>query len=543
LQSLTFDIVILGAGFVGSSAALAFTKCGFKVAFINKYHHPMFSVGESTTPELNNRLKRLAKRLDCWEFEAISSYRDIKKRSLAINTMPKESFCFLHHRVGKSADPDDEVFYQTSPWPKGPDHQFQRDDVDDFLCLSAISYGASYFSDSLVKCICEVEDGWKIQLEREGVEFQLEGQFLVDASGRDSLFVKQLELDREYEGFMNSGTIFTHMTGLNSADKVMKYDKMIRRDFSTQHHYADGHWLWIIPLSENHTSIGLVRDNNFVSVPFGDPQAYFDQFIAKYPTLSKIFENTTRIRPWVVSERMQYSTKTSIGKRFVLTPNTAGFIDPLLSTGLALNISAIERLLDLIKKAFDTGDFRLEKFESYDRCIQTEIKYIDKVIHTHFLTFNNPRNFEFASIVQKYCFMSSLGGLDKLNDSSDQSFCLWRLDLKPLQDFINDTHSYILSREKSLNAEDLKETMAKHPYAKIMSPKIMDISTPGMHYVTIRLVIGQILKGRGEKVNLFLRVGDVCRLIWRFITHSRIKDKQNPMKGMRMRGLLSLFKS
>ena len=63
-QIKEYDILIAGSGFAGSLLALILDRCGFRVCLVEKYRHPRFAIGESSTPIADMVLRELSKRYD-----------------------------------------------------------------------------------------------------------------------------------------------------------------------------------------------------------------------------------------------------------------------------------------------------------------------------------------------------------------------------------------------------------------------------------------------------------------------------------------------
>jgi FADH2 O2-dependent halogenase len=63
------------------------------------------------------------------------------------------------------------------------------------------------------------------------------------------------------------------------------------------------------------------------------------------------------IRPFTHVPRLSFRSGKSAGRRWVLLPSAAGFVDPLFSTGFALTLLGIGRLAENIQHHWDTADF------------------------------------------------------------------------------------------------------------------------------------------------------------------------------------------
>ena len=64
IEHVDADVAVIGSGFAGSLVSLALTRCGRRVAMIERGRHPRFAIGESSTPLANLLLEELADRYE-----------------------------------------------------------------------------------------------------------------------------------------------------------------------------------------------------------------------------------------------------------------------------------------------------------------------------------------------------------------------------------------------------------------------------------------------------------------------------------------------
>jgi FADH2 O2-dependent halogenase len=73
-------------------------------------------------------------------------------------------------------------------------------------------------------------------------------------------------------------------------------------------------------------------------------------------------------------------------------PHTAGFIDPLHSTGIAQTLCGIERLAPLLAAHWDQPSLSAE-LENYGRTLATEITFVDRLVSACYATRRDFRQF------------------------------------------------------------------------------------------------------------------------------------------------------
>ena len=117
-------------------------------------------------------------------------------------------------------------------------------------------------------------------------------------------------------------------------------------------------WFWVIPFN-NHPlstnpiiSVGLTIDpRRYPKPPNMSPEQEFNEFVNLYPSVAEQFKDGKAVRPWVSTERLQYSSKQTIGHRYCLMSHASGFVDPLFSRGMFNTVEVIQTLVDPLLEA------------------------------------------------------------------------------------------------------------------------------------------------------------------------------------------------
>lgn len=157
-----FDVAIVGGGPAGSTLGLLLARSGCSVAVLERTDHSDFRIGESLPPAVEPRLRRLA----LWE------------RVVATRPQPVAGVL--------SAWGSDELHsssFITSPQLQG--WHIDRSRFDAALSAAAEQAGARVFRRCAVQGLMRTQSGsWLLDLASEPERWQLEAQFVVDASGR-----------------------------------------------------------------------------------------------------------------------------------------------------------------------------------------------------------------------------------------------------------------------------------------------------------------------------------------------------------------------
>jgi FADH2 O2-dependent halogenase len=323
-------------------------------------------------------------------FEAVQS-------KISTNCGVKRNFGFLYHRKGRRHDMTER---NELPIPKitNTENHFFRQDVDAWMMNVALKYGARLVPNTRVSSF-EFEDDGVTVLTEDGDTWR--AKFIVDASGFRSPLAAQLNL-RETPSRLrhHSRSLFTHMVD------VTPYDELVRPrgghgnhqpwNEGTLHHLFEGGWLWVIPFN-NHVratnalvSVGLSLDPR-IHPKREDltPEEEFRSFIADYPDIQKQFVNARSVREWVSTDRLQYSSKQTVGHRWCMTSHAAGFIDALFSRGLSNTFEIVNALGWRILDALRDDDFSVERFEFVQELEQGLLDFNDELVANAYTSFQD----------------------------------------------------------------------------------------------------------------------------------------------------------
>lgn len=189
-------------------------------------------------------------------------------------------------------------------------------------------------------------------------------RWVVDASGRNRLLPRQLELRRANEHHCNAAwfRVATEIDVGRWSDDPTWQGRIVEGDraMSTNHLMGEGYWVWLIRLGSGATSVGIVADPAFHR---------FDEF----NTLDKarawlrrhepqcadvVADSDDLIRDFRVMRKYSHgATKVFDGQsRWCLTGDSGVFLDPLYSSGLDLVAIGNGLITDMISRDLDGED-------------------------------------------------------------------------------------------------------------------------------------------------------------------------------------------
>lgn len=397
------DVIVLGGGLAGTVTALCLVRQGLRVVILDKGTHPRFALGESTTTPSSLWIKMLAERYDVPELHHITTAEGVR-RHVAPTSGVKSNFGFLYHEPGaetvaqawQAVIPHAEFSDEDQGPPQSSEMHYFRQDVDAYLWSKALEAGAVGLLGTEVQRIGFRDDGVTVELASgEGIR----GGFVVDATGYRSVVADQLELrDATPRMRTNSRTLFTHMSGVLPYEDVDDGPSPLAPwSQGTLHHFFDGGWMWVIPFdnyagSENPVcSVGLSFDNSrFPRDPAVGPEEAWASFLDQYPSVRRQFAKAKPVRPWIETDRLQYTSRKCVGDRFWLTAHAAGAVDALYSMGNINTFQSIATGVRLVLEAFERGTFTEAHFQPLQRLTDNLLRFQDRIVYGSYVGFRSP---------------------------------------------------------------------------------------------------------------------------------------------------------
>ncbi|NQV26571.1 MAG: tryptophan 7-halogenase [Rhodopirellula sp.] len=408
----SFDFVVIGSGFAGSLLACILQSRGRRVAIIDRSGHPRFAIGESSTPAASLILSGLADQYDLPWLRPFAKYGTWKKSYPNITTGRKRGFSYFQHEPGQPFQPrgdhSNELLAAASSSDAVSDTQWLRSDVDAFFFRKACESGVASFQNSQISDLHQSQTGWIVEInESAGQQIagsrMLSASFLIDASGAGQVLAKHLNIkDQSDQLATSSRAIFAHVTGLPEWHAILEQatpgsaaDHPFHCDHAAQHHVLEEGWMWWLRFDSDVTSVGLVLDNresgsSTVTSPNSPANSShsdteFFRIINRYPSLSDAFLSATVVAPLdqpVQTQRLQRLAGHITGDNWAMLPHTAGFIDPLHSTGIAHSLAGVEQLASILLTTTASADNQLlaSTLRRYGSTIREELTLIDQIV-------------------------------------------------------------------------------------------------------------------------------------------------------------------
>lgn len=301
------DILIIGAGPSGMVSAAYLHARGIKVKVVEKAFFPRFSIGESLIPQCMDNLEE-AGLLDA-----------LKK----VGFQKKFGARFIKgEQVGE--------FDFSQKYGTGWDWTWQvpRADFDKVLSDEVQDQGVEILFNTEVvnvaflgsKSITTIRD------QAKGLS-EIHADFIIDASGFGRVLAKQLNLEARPQISAHS-SIFTHIF---EPDRP----KGKEGELITFEVLDTGVWFWYFPFSNGNSSLGFVAPNDWFENFSKDNARAMQEMLGKLDFYKFRFDKY----PFLFSprriENISRNVKDFYGEGFVLTGNSAEFLDPVFSSGVS----------------------------------------------------------------------------------------------------------------------------------------------------------------------------------------------------------------
>jgi tetracycline 7-halogenase / FADH2 O2-dependent halogenase len=328
---------------------------GYDVVLLERGTHPRFAIGESSTPLANLSLERLGIRYgleDCYNLAThgrwLAHFPEIR-RGL------KRGFTYYrHHPDQPFADrglDSERLLVAASPHDSLSDTHWLRADVDHHFVREAVAAGVDYRDGVELTSAHVAPDSVRVSGSRDGNQFELRANFLIDASGPGGFLARQLSipsgLDRTET---RAAIVFSHFDGVRLMKDVVPGmpDGPYPDDWAAVHHIIDEGWMYSLRFDDGVTSAGFLltpRGAAALNSPNATQAAsLWHAQLQRYPTLASAFAEATPLMPIAFRPVIQHRLTRAAGERWAMMPHAYAFVDPLFSTGIAWGLRAVERL-------------------------------------------------------------------------------------------------------------------------------------------------------------------------------------------------------
>ena len=309
------DVIIIGAGPGGATAAALLAQQGVRVSLLDKEAFPRFHIGESLLP------------CDLALFERLGL--DMR----ALGFLYKGGAEFFDERTGDHAT---YLFKDGLPGTPGYAYQVDRARFDQAVLERALAAGAEFESGVRVSQIEPDASGVTVH-SSAGVR---RARYVIDATGQDALFAHRQKSLQRIEDF-GLAAVFRHFEQL--PDDIW-HELAVAGQGNIRVLIVEDGWVWVIPLAGQRVSVGVVSRKR------GIGHELFDKTYDASPMLQRLTRGCPKSELRIIRNFSYRNTRTR-GARWACLGDAALFLDPVFSSGVSLAMLGGERFADVLGQA------------------------------------------------------------------------------------------------------------------------------------------------------------------------------------------------
>jgi flavin-dependent dehydrogenase len=336
------DVIVIGGGPAGATAAAWLARAGHSVSLFERDRFPRFHIGESLLASVNDVLTAIG--------------ADVVVRQAGFPQKWGATFMSADGHIERYAD------FGAAPGVRAPQTwQVDRAVFDDLLLRHASSSGARVHEQHRIVDVAFDSDGVTATVQRkdETSRSEVRARVVIDASGRGGVLSRKFNL-RVDEPRLANIALFSHYSGVprQSGRRAGDIRIVARPDLG---------WFWLIPISEELTSVGVVLPGTEVRSRATDTTQLLDELIADTPVVADLLRNARREWPMRVEKDFSFSARAYAGDRWLVAGDAGSFLDPVFSTGVAIALESGLEAGQAVSKGLAVGDLSQAQFTRFAR--------------------------------------------------------------------------------------------------------------------------------------------------------------------------------
>jgi len=343
---------------------------GRSVVLLERGKHPRVVIGESSTPLANLLLEELATHYDLPAIKPLAEWGSWQRTHPQVACGLKRGFTFYHHALGieDTHDPEHrrQLLVAASPHDEIADTHWYRADFDALLVKEAQVLGVDYLDEIQLSNFVEGESEVSFEGRRGGETLNYRARFVVDATGPRGFLHRALRIpELSLPNYPATQALYSHFSGVERPESTRSHEAYEEPPYTPEdaavHHVFDGGWIWVLRFNNGITSAGVAATEEAsirLNLSAGE-QAWYS-LLELIPTLKEQFATARAEQPFSYIPRLSFMSGRVTGRKWAMLPSSAGFVDPLLSTGFPLTLLGVSRLAEILKDDWNSERFQAE---------------------------------------------------------------------------------------------------------------------------------------------------------------------------------------
>jgi flavin-dependent dehydrogenase len=340
MTAYDFSFAIAGGGPAGCSAAIRLAQLGHSVVLFERETFPRFHIGESLLSTVNDAF-------------AVLGVTD----RIAAASFPEKCGARLVTHDGQSGRGVN--FANARGITRPQTYQVPRAEFDQILMDRARELGVEVREGCRVTA-CEFTPDAALLDYANGGSARVRVQAIVDATGRNGLIARKYDL-RIDEPLLANIAVYSHYKNVPRLEDGCPNDIRIVA-------CNDAGWFWLIPISAELTSVGVVMPRDlYKQLPGRSPEEQLARAIADTPAVAELMRDAEREWPVRVEKDFSYSASAYAGDRWLLAGDAGSFLDPVFSSGVTIAMESGIEAAEELDRAAKKNDFSARRFAAFSR--------------------------------------------------------------------------------------------------------------------------------------------------------------------------------